>query len=88
MKKFEFDIGKKFLIDDMIMIIKDYKKDLKYLSSSLPNKNYIVEFYDCNKNIINNKCIDFCLNLYFEEEKKYKYIINERILICKNRIEF
>jgi len=84
MKNFEFNIGNKFLINDMIMIIKDYKKDFKYSSSTSPNKNYIVEFYSFDKNIINNKYIDFCLNLYFEEEKKYKYIINERVLICKN----
>lgn len=86
MSKFEFHIDQKFLVDNMIMIIKNYKTDFNYKASSLPRNNYIVEFYDYNKNIINDRNIDFCINLFYDSEKKYIYIINERVLICKDKI--
>lgn len=84
--KFQYKIGDNFSINDKIMIIVDLTKNYNYKASSEPYKNYIVELYDSCNRLLNDIRFSFCLNMEFQH-KKYKYIINERILICNDDIK-
>ena len=85
--KFLYKVNDKFIFEDKYkMIIVDFDRKYNYFSSSEPYKNYIVEFFDENNNIIKNRCFECCLNM--SNNNSYKYLINERIIACSSYLTF